>query len=145
MANDLNRVTLIGRMTKDPEISYTRNGTSVTKFSLANNSKYNDKESVSYFNCLAWGKLGEIIEQFTSKGSRVAIEGRVKQNTWDGDDGKKRSNYEVTIEFIQFLDTKERQEHRQREPHPDSIINSGTEVPSSDIPSNPFSDDNIPF
>ena len=78
MASDINSVTLIGRLTRDPEMSVLRNSnTSITKFSLANNRVFvaggEKKDQTSFFNCVAWGKLGELINEYCHKGHRLAM------------------------------------------------------------------------
>ena len=84
MAGDLNRVTIIGRLTRDPELKYIQSGSAVANFSVANNRIYNTnngerKEDVSYFDCIAWGKLGETVAEYMQKGRRIAVEGRLQQ------------------------------------------------------------------
>jgi len=135
MPNDLNRFMVIGRLIRDPEIRYTANGTSVTNFSIANNRSYtqggNKKEETSFFNCTAWSKLGELITQYCQKGSKVAIEGRLQQRSWDAQDGSKRTAIEVVVENVQFL---------SQNPERGS---AGSYVPFPE--ESPFSDDDIPF
>lgn len=149
MASDLNRVVLIGRFVKDPELRYTQGGSSVSNFSVANNRSYTvsgeKKEFTSFFNCIAWGKLGEIIVQYCKKGQRIAIEGRLQQRSWDDQNGNKRYTVEVVVENFQFLSPKQES--------PMAMDNSGSA--NSNIPENmdeqpmanenPFSDDDIPF
>ena len=106
MANDINRVFLIGRLTKDPELRYTQGGTSIASFSIANNRSYTvqneKKKDVSFFNCVAWGKGGEVLAQYAKKGSKIGIEGRLQQRSWDKD-GQKRSIVEIVVENFQLL------------------------------------------
>ena len=110
MASDLNRVALIGRLTRDPELRNTPTGTAVVNFSIANNRSYavqgEKKEDVSFIDCIAWSKLGEIIAEYCKKGQKIAIEGRLQQRSWDDTDGKKRSKTEVVIDNFQFLSAK---------------------------------------
>lgn len=151
MASDLNRVILIGRLTRDPEIRYTPAGTAVASFSLANSRTYavtgEKKEQVSYFDCIAWSKLGEIITEYCKKGHRIAVEGRLQQSRWDDQDGKKRSKVELVIENFQFLTGKEQSgeysaEPRSRTSEPNNDFGGST---GSSFEENPFSDDDIPF
>ena len=152
MASDLNRVVLIGRLTRDPEIRYTPNGTAVASFSLANSRSYavtgEKKEQVSYFDCIAWSKLGEIITEYCKKGHRIAVEGRLQQSRWDDQDGKKRSKVELVIENFQFLTGKGEgaefsgePRNKTAEPNHDFGGSGG----SGNFEENPFSDDDIPF
>ena len=151
MASDLNRVILIGRLTRDPEIRYTPAGTAVASFSLANSRSYavtgEKKEQVSYFDCIAWSKLGEIITEYCKKGHRIAVEGRLQQSRWDDQDGKKRSKVELVIENFQFLTGKEQggeysAEPRTKTSEPNNDFGGSG---SSSFEENPFSDDDIPF
>ena len=153
MASDLKRVILIGRLTRDPEIRYTPAGTAVASFSLANSRTYavtgEKKEQVSYFDCIAWSKLGEIITEYCKKGHRIAVEGRLQQSRWDDQDGKKRSKVEVVIENFQFLTGKGQgdeypAEARAKTAEPNHDF-SGSGAASGGFEDNPFSDDDIPF
>ena len=145
MASDLNKVMLIGRFTKDPELRYTQSGTAVCSFSVANNRTYvtggEKKEQVSYFNCVAWAKTGEIIAEYCKKGQRIGIEGRLQQRSWDDQEGKRRFTVEIVVDNFQFLSA-------QRESAPEATIDapasSGPQESSPDI-ENPFSDENVPF
>ncbi len=146
MASDLNRVILIGRMVRDPELRYTQSGTSVASFSIANNRTYSvsgeKKENTSFFNCVAWGKLGELISQYCKKGHRLGIEGRIQQRTWEDQDKNKRSTVEIVVENFQFLTPRTGSGDEQIEIPAQAPEFS---APSSDMGSNPFSDDDIPF
>ncbi|MCZ8239315.1 MAG: single-stranded DNA-binding protein [Leptospiraceae bacterium] len=106
MANDLNKVILIGRLTRDPEYKNI-NGNSLVNFSLANNRSYmvqgNKKEETNYFECEAWGKLADVIRQYATKGKQVLVEGRLKFETWDSNDGKKMSKIRIFTENLQLL------------------------------------------
>lgn len=108
MANDLNRVTLIGRLTRDPEFKMIGQS-SVVNFSIANNrifvSNGEKKEETNFFDCEAWGKLADILKQYAKKGKQVAIEGRLKQSTWDTPEGKKASKIRIFVENCQLLGT----------------------------------------
>ena len=108
--SDLNRIMLIGRLTKEPELKKTPNGTAVCSFSIANNKTWKKdgekKEEVSFFNCVAWAKTGEIIAQYVKKGQRIAIEGRLQQRSWQTDAGEKRYAVEVVVDNFQFLESK---------------------------------------
>jgi len=136
MASDLNKVILIGRLTNDPELKYTQGGTPVANFSLASNRSYTvnneKKEIVSFFTCIAWNKLGEIIAQYCKKGNRIGVEGRLQQRSWEDDNGNKRSTVEVVLETFQFLTPKQNADgsDRKQDEYADA---------------NPFSDDDIPF
>lgn len=154
MASDLNRVILVGRLTRDPELRYTPSGMAVASFSLANNRSYSTggekKDQVSYFDCVAWSKMGEIITEYCKKGKQIAVEGRLQQRRWDDQDGNKKSKIEIVVENFQFLSGGKGQEE---EYHPEpsegrSYAPSGqgkSSAQSQNFEENPFSDDDIPF
>jgi single-strand DNA-binding protein len=110
MATDLNTVVLIGRFTRDPEYKIVNEGSSLVNFSIANNRTYvvngEKKDETHFFDCVAWGKLAEIIKQYGSKGKQVLVEGRLVQETWDTPDGKKASKVRIRTENIQLLGSK---------------------------------------
>ena len=91
MSSDINKVILIARLTRDVDLKYTASGTAVANFSVASNYSYgsggNKKEQVSFFNCIAWGKLGEIMTEYCKKGQRICIEGRLQQRSWEDKTG----------------------------------------------------------
>ena len=148
MAGDLNRVVLIGRLTRDPELRYTPSGTAVASFSIANNRTYavsgERKEDVSYFDCIAWSKLGEIITEYCKKGQKTAVEGRLQQRRWEDQDKNKKSKIELVIENFQFLSGKNTGDETSQ-PRAGSSSDSSSDYGSSNFDDNPFSDDEIPF
>jgi single-strand DNA-binding protein len=113
MASDINRVILIGRLTKSPELKATNNGGQLCRFSLASNRNIYNKQTgesrdeVGYFDCVAWGKAGENIAKYLQKGRRICVEGNLRWSSWEGADGKKASKVEVNVEGFQFLDAKQ--------------------------------------
>ena len=105
---ELNKVMLIGRLTKDPEMRYTPSGTAITDFRLAANHSYrtrdNEKrEEVCFIDINVIGRGAEVAKEYLAKGREVFIEGRLQLNTWDGPDGQKRSKYRVVADRFQFL------------------------------------------
>jgi single-strand DNA-binding protein len=97
-----NRVSLIGRLTADPELRFTGNGTAVTRLRIANNGAY----EVQYHTIIAWRKLGEIAAQYLSKGRLVFISGRLQGRNWVGADGAARHELQIVADEIQFLSPK---------------------------------------
>lgn len=144
MASDLNKAILVGRLTKDPELRYTQSGTPVCSFSIANNRTYvaagEKKEQVSYFNCVAWAKTGEVIAEYCKKGKRIGIEGRLQQRSWDDQEGKKRQTVEIVVDNFQFLDAP----GGGSKEAPMDVPSSSSHEPSPNT-DNPFSDEDIPF
>ncbi len=107
MAKGFNKVILMGNLTRDPEVRTTPNGQSVANFSLAVNRTWkgadgNQQESVSYIDCVAWGRTGEVIAQYMQKGRPILVSGRLDQRSWE-QDGQKRSKVEVVIEDFNFV------------------------------------------
>lgn len=107
---DLNKVMIIGRLTRDPELRSTPNGASVCQLGLATNFVYTNQQSgqkveqVEYHNVVLWRKLAEIANQYLKKGRRVYIEGRLQTRSWDGKDGVKRSRTEIVADNMIMLD-----------------------------------------
>ena len=106
---DLNKVMLIGRLTKNPEVRSTPTGQSVTSFSVATNRSYKDasgqrQDKAEFHNIVAWGKLAEICGQYLTKGRRAYIEGRLQTRDWTGQDGVKRYSTEVIADNMIILD-----------------------------------------
>ena len=104
-----NRVTLMGNLTRDPEMKYLPSGSSVTNFGIAINDRYTDKqtgeqkENTCFVEITAWGRQGEVVNEYLSKGSPIFIDGALKFDSWDADDGTKRSRLSVTAFRIQLI------------------------------------------
>lgn len=100
----MNKVILIGNLTKDVELSFVKGtGNAITKFNLAVSRGYKDKNETDFINCVVFGKTAENVAQYTSKGSKVAIEGSLRINNYTDKDGNKRSFTEVYVNTIEFL------------------------------------------
>lgn len=111
MARSLNRVQLIGNLTRDPELRYTPQGTAVCTFGLATNRSWTtdsgEKHEESEFHrIVAWNKLAELCSQFLVKGRKVYVEGRLSTRSWTGQDGAQKSVTEVVIDDMILLDSK---------------------------------------
>jgi single-strand DNA-binding protein len=109
MASSLNRVTLIGNLTRDPELRKTTGGQSVASFTIATNRAYmgsdgQKKEQADYHSLVAWGRLGEVCAQYLVKGKKIYVDGRLQTREWEGQDGQKRYRTEVVIENMIMLD-----------------------------------------
>ena len=107
MAN-LNKVFLIGNLTRDPELRYIPNGTAVATFTVATGRVYTmasgeKREETCFMRCVAWARQAELCGEYLSKGSPVFVEGRLQSRSWETPDGQKRSIVEVVIQNIQFL------------------------------------------
>lgn len=105
----MNKIILIGRMTKDIEIRYTQNQKEVGSFDLVVNRNYknaNGEYDTDFFKCIAWGNLAKTIQTYTSKGSQLAIEGRVENRTYQANNGTNRYVTEVVVEGVHLIDFK---------------------------------------
>ena len=107
MARSLNQVTLMGNLTRDPELRQTPNGQNVTSFSLALNRSYKDssgewQEATDYIDIVCWGPLAERVAQYLSKGRRCLVQGRLQSRSWE-QEGQKRSKVEVLANDVTFL------------------------------------------
>jgi len=107
MAKGFNKVILMGNLTRDAELRTTPNGQSVCNFGLAVNRTWRgadgqQQESVSYIDCVAWGKPGEILSQYLQKGRPLLVSGRLEQRSWESE-GQKRSKVEVVVEDFNFV------------------------------------------
>lgn len=106
---NLNRATIIGNLTRDPELRNTAGGRAVTSFGVATNRVWTDQqgqkqEEVEFHNIVAWGKLAEICSQYLGKGRKVYVEGRLRTRDWEGQDGVKRQRTEIIADNIIMLD-----------------------------------------
>lgn len=106
----MNKVILMGRLTKEPEIRYTSgNNTAVCSFTLAVNKRFQkqgEERKADFINCQAWDKTAEFIGKYFQKGSQVAVIGRIQTRTWDDNEGKKHYVTEVVVEETYFADSK---------------------------------------
>lgn len=107
----LNKVMLIGNMTRDPELKYTGSGTPVCSFSIATNRSWTDdsgenKEATEFHNLVAWGKLAELVHQLLAKGMKVWVEGALRTRSWNDDDGVTHYKTEVRVDNFILLDSR---------------------------------------
>lgn len=110
-ARSLNKVTLIGNLTRDPELRYTPTGAAVCTIGLATNRSWvtdsgEKKEETEFHRVVAWNKLAELCSQLLAKGRKVYVEGRLRTSTWQTQDGSQRSTTEIVIEDMIVLDSK---------------------------------------
>jgi len=136
MAN-LNKVLLIGNLTKDPELRYTPGGTAVANLRMAVNRPYRDKsgenkKETCFMTVVAWDKQAEACNQYLHKGSPLFVEGRLQSRTWDGQDGKKRSVVEVRAERVQFLGGPQQGRAEGRSAEPAARPEGRSEEPADD-------------
>jgi single-strand DNA-binding protein len=146
----INRVTLVGNLTRDPELRTTPNGKSVCTLGLAVNDRYkNDAgewvEKPNYFDIVVWGAQAESCSQYLAKGRQVAVDGRLSYRNWEAQDGSKRSKVEVIANTVQFLGSRQDSGSSAGAPVATGAA-SGLNPDTSDFDSpSPSSDDDIPF
>lgn len=134
MASDINRVVLIGRLTRDPELKSTNGGAYFCRFSLASNHsrKQSDgtyKDEAGFFECVAWGKSAEILHKYVQKGHRLAVEGALRWSSWEHE-GKKHSKVEILVETFNFLERKSDSGQSESSPaHFDSPHTADDDIP----------------
>ena len=127
MANDINKTILVGRLVRDPELKSTNSGSYLCRFTLASNRTIfqkdgENKDEVGFFDCIAWGKLAEVVSKYAHKGKRVGVDGSLRFSQWDNAEGKKQSKVEIYVDSLQFLDSKPA---TQAEPQPEPEQGSG--------------------
>ncbi len=124
----MNKVVLIGRLTKDPELRFTpNNGTAVATFTLAVDRKFlgpNGQKETDFIPIVVWGKMGETVANYMNKGRLIAISGRMQTRSYDAKDGTKRYVTEVVADDVQFLDKGQSQTQQTRTNSPSPEIHS---------------------
>lgn len=156
----INRVVLVGRLTKAPELKYTQSGIAVTRFTLAVSRTFSNQQGqkeADFVNCVAWRKQAENIANYLNKGSLAGVDGRIQTSSFDGQDGKRVFMTEVVAESVQFLEPRSASEQRGsstgnghyqsqgsyqqqpfQNPHPGNAYGANAHVPG-------VNDDDLPF
>jgi len=148
---DLNRATILGRLTRDPELRSTTTGKTVATMSVATGRVWTDgsgnrQESSEFHNCVIWGKLAEIVGQYLSKGSRIYAEGRIQTRDWTGKDGVKRYRTEIVVNNFIMLDGPRKGNSESAAPPPPLHQDTGeTEPPTIDVTEEEIKVEDIPF
>ena len=141
----MNKVILMGRLTRDPEVRYTQtNNTVVASFSLAVNRRFarqGEERSADFINIVAWNKTGEFCSKYFKKGQQVAVIGRLQTRTWDDDNGQKHYVTEVVAEEVYFADSK-RDGNGEMSAFESTF---GDSMPNNDEFQISNSDDDLPF
>ena len=148
----MNKAIIIGRLTRDPEMRTTTSGTNSTSFTVAVSRNYanaNGERETDFINCVAWRKQAENIAKYCTKGSQVAVEGRIQTRSYDAQDGTKRYVTEIIADNVTFLGGK-----GSNVPSEDNYVGGSSSVDTTDISEDPFkdfgeevalSDDDLPF
>jgi single-strand DNA-binding protein len=146
MAANINRVVLVGNLTKDPELRHTPSGTAVCSLRLAVNTRRKDAatgewtEKPNYFDVTVWGNQGENCAQYLSKGRPVAVDGRLEWREWDAQDGTKRQAVEIIADSVQFLGGRAEGEGGQPQ-----FVPAGAAAQTENADFAAGADDDIPF
>ena len=147
MAGDINRVTIVGRLTRDPELAHLPSGTAVLKLGVAVNGRQKDEggnwiDKPNFFDVKVFGNQADALNNHLTKGRRVGVDGRLDWSSWEAQDGSKRSKVEIVAQSVQFLDSRgeggEGGGERQFVP---AAATAGNE----DFGGSASSDDDIPF
>lgn len=102
----INKVILMGRLTRDPELRHTGKGTPVTTFSIAIDNGYGDNKRTDFVNCLAWNKTAEFVTKYFAKGKMIIVIGRITTRSWETQDGKRAYATEVVANEVNFGESK---------------------------------------
>src|SRR5699024_9043923 len=115
----MNRVVLVGRITKDPELRYTPNGVAVANFTIAVNRPFTNQQGnreADFINCVVWRRPAENLANYMKKGSMIGVDGRVQTRTLEGQDGKTVFVTEIVADSVQFLESKGSSQGRGQDP-----------------------------
>lgn len=145
MAGDINRVTLVGRLTRDPELQYLQSGTAVLRLGVAVNGRQKDAagnwaDKPNFFDVKVFGGQAEMLNNHLAKGRRVGVDGRLDWSSWEAPDGSKRSKVEVVAQSVQFLDSR-----GDAEPGGERQFVPAGASPAADADFAGGADDDIPF
>ncbi len=135
----MNKVFLIGRLTRDPELRYTPSNIAVATFSLAVNRNFTNQageREADFINIVVWRKQAENVKNYLSQGSQVAIDGRIQSRSYDGEDGKKRYVTEVVADNVEFLSS-------NRKGQEGTTNTMSSSAPTKDVTPYDFADDNV--
>ena len=141
---DLNRVTIVGRLTRDPELRHLPSGTPVLEMGVAVNGRQQDDagnwvDKPNFFDVKVFGNQAEMLSQHLTKGRRIGIDGRLDWRSWEAQDGTKRSKVDIVAQNVQFLDSR-----GEGEAGGQYVPAGAAAAASDDFPSSP-ADDDIPF
>ena len=154
----INTVALVGRLTKDPELRYTANGTAIAKFTLAVNRNYTSQSGqreTDFINCVIWRKPAETVAQYVKKGTLLGVTGRIQTRTYDNTQGQKVYVTEIVSDNFQLLESRRQTEQRESGDS-DTPSRDFRQMPTNDLPGSsdrnedldtnypPF-DDDLPF
>ncbi|MBD9930387.1 single-stranded DNA-binding protein [Enterococcus faecalis] len=151
----INNVTLVGRLTKDPDLRYTQSGTAVGQFTLAVNRNFTNQQGdreADFINCVIWRKAAESFANYARKGTLIGLTGRIQTRNYDNQQGQRVYVTEIVVENFQLLESKEvNDQRRSSKPDQATFYKQATEKPdpldpfSKDVSPIDISDDDLPF
>lgn len=147
----MNRVILIGNLTRDPELRTTGSGVSVCNFSIAVNRRFKNaqtgQQETDFLNVIAWRQLGELCSRYLAKGRKVAVVGSIQTRSYEAKDGSKRTAFDIVAEEVEFLSAKgsAEQDGAHTEPPAHPPVSSGGEAASYTSGFTQVDDDELPF
>ncbi|MBR1748979.1 MAG: single-stranded DNA-binding protein [Bacilli bacterium] len=157
----MNRVILIGRLARDPEMRTTPSGVSMTRFTIAvsrplsqANREAGNQAQTDFISCIAWRRQAENIAKYCSKGSQVAVEGRIQTGQYDGADGQRHYTTDVYADNVTFLGSRGNASNSSSNDYSQPMPNYDETMPTTDVSTDPFkdfgeeialSDDDLPF
>ena len=143
----MNRVFLIGRLTRDPELRYTRGNTAIAMFNLAVDRRVKDDgtKETDFIVCKCFNKLAENLAKFQKRGNLISLVGRIRTDSYDDKDGKRKYTIEVVADEIQFLSQKQKQEEPSNEENQYSQLSAKTVMNENYNPELQISDNDLPF
>lgn len=144
----MNKVFLIGNLTRDPELTETSSGVSVCRFSIAVNRGYTDsngERQTDFFNCTAWRGVGENVAQYCSKGNKVAVSGSIQIRNYEDNEGIRRTVVDIVAQEVEFLSTKSASNNDDYAPPRGSVSQGRTARKSKPILQSFDDDGDIPF
>ena len=134
----INRVVLVGRITKTPDLRKTQSGTSVVSFTIACNRRVPSQgQDADFINCVAWNKTADFMAQYVKKGALLGLEGRIQTRSYDDKDGKRVYITEVVADSVQFLESKKQAESVQNEAYPvqnNECADYASDIETDDLP-----------
>jgi|SRR5690625_1333436 len=146
----LNRVVLVGRLTRDPELNYTGNGIAVANFNIACNRPFKNQQGeqeADFINCVIWRKAAESLANYQRKGNLIGVDGRVQTRSYEGQDGKMVYVTEIVAESVQFLESKGSQQSQASQQAPQQNNNQVAQQPNLQNQGQQIDiqDDDLPF
>ena len=143
----MNKVVLVGRLARDPELRTTQSGTAVVSFTVACDRRFvrqGEERQADFISCVAWGKTAEFVSRYFTKGMRIALDGRIQTRSWDDQNGQKRYATEVIAEDVEFAQSKS--ENGGSYQAPAYSAPAAPQAPSADIDGfMPVEEEDLPF